>query len=228
MAGFLSRLSTEKRMKLGFATALLSLMGLGIVYLTTVEKPIGEKYKPAYEYGGEFTLNSHKGKVSLSDFTGKTVVIYFGFLSCTEACPLSMSTIVGAIKKLTDEEREKLQVLFVSVDPKRDDLKSLHDFSKHYVQKNDKNKNPDIIMGLTGTKAEVDKVSEQYGVFFELVDLEGSGLGYTVDHSSRFYMIDPDGKLLTTMSHSTTPIELAARIREIQQGTYVNQFAAQQ
>lgn len=209
-----SRLSSSQKNKLGLAAGIISMLGLGIFYATTVEKPLDEGYKPVYEYGGEFTLQSHKGAVSLSDFKNKVVVIYFGFLSCTEACPVSMSTMVGAIKKLTPAEREKLQVLFVSVDPERDDLKSLHDFSKHYVAS--AGGNPDIIMGLTGTKEDVDAVSKLYGVFFELVDLEGSGLGYTVDHSSRFYMVNTAGELVTTMNHSTTPIELAAKIRELQ------------
>lgn len=224
MSGLFSRLSASQKNKLGLVATIISMMGLGIFYATTVEKPLDEGYKPVYEYGGDFTLQSLNGSVSLPDFRDKVVVIYFGFLSCTEACPVSMSTIVGAIKKLSPAEREKLQVFFISVDPERDDLQSLQDFSTHYVSNSAsaKGTNPNIIMGLTGTKDQVDAVSKQYGVFFELVDLEGSGLGYTVDHSSRFYMVGKDGKLVTTMNHSTTPIELAAKIRELQAVTPAN------
>lgn len=212
----MSKLSSQQKNKLGLAFGIMSVLGLGLFYAATIEKPIDEKYKPVYEYGGDFTLQSYEGAVSLQDFRNKVVVMYFGFLNCTEACPISMATIVGAIHKLTPAQRDKLQVFFVSVDPERDDIQSITDFSKHYAQHFAKENNPNIIMGLTGTKEEMKAVSKLYGVFFDLVDLEGSAMGYTVDHSSRFYMVGGDGKLQATMNHSTTPIELAAKIKEMQ------------
>ncbi len=187
--------------------ALAFILILLVIYLTTLEKPVGENQKPLYEYGGEFSLQSADGQINLSDYQGKIVVMYFGFLNCTEACPLSMATVSKALQKLTPEEREQVQVMFVSVDPERDDLESLEKFSKYYDEKN--------IVGITGTKEQIEALSDQYGVFFELVDLEGSNLGYTVDHSSRFYMINQKGELVTTMSHSTSPIELAAKISDL-------------
>ncbi len=172
------------------------LISMGLLFVLTIDKPIGDEYKPVYEYGGDFVLKNHTGDVALADQRGKVVVLYFGFLSCTEACPVSLGTIVGAIRKLTPEEREKLQVFFISVDPARDDLKSLQQFASFYEKLFAKEKNPNMIMAITGSQEEVDKVTDMYGVYFDLVDLEGSGLGYTVDHSSRFYMIDGDGQLV--------------------------------
>lgn len=211
------RLSTRRKVSL-FATIMFILMcGIGIFAAATSDQPLGEKFKDVSEYGGEFTLRNHMGEISLSDYKGKVVIAYFGFLNCTEACPVSMGTIVSAIGRLNHEEREKLQVFFISVDPARDDLESLKQFSDYYAKRFKNEANPNIIMAITGTEDEIDKVSDDYGVFFDLVDLEGSGLGYTVDHSSRFYMIDGNGKLITTMNHSTTPTELAARIKRMQQ-----------
>lgn len=210
------RLSTQRKIKLSLALGVLFTFGVVILAVTTLEQPIGQKYKPIYEYGGDFTLKSYQGDVALQDYRGKVVVVYFGFLNCTEACPISMGTIFNAIHKLTPAQRDKLQVFFISVDPKRDDLKSLHEFSQHFAEEFANEKNPNIIMGLTGTQPQIDSLSEQYGVFFDLVDMEGSALAYTVDHSSRFYMIGKDGKLVTSMNHSTTPIELAAKIKELQ------------
>lgn len=180
-----------------------------LIFILTLEKPLGENYKPVYEYGGDFALQSYQGEISLADYQGKVVVMYFGFLNCTEACPLSMATIAKTLKRLTPEQREQVQVIFVSVDPKRDDLTSLEAFTKYYDDQH--------IIGITGSEAQIKALSEQYGVFFELVDLEGSGLGYTVDHSSRFYLINRQGDLVTTMSHSTTATELAAKIQQLLQ-----------
>lgn len=189
-----------------FAAVFLSIFII-VFYVTTSTRPIGEKYKPLSELGGPFTLQTKKGPFSLSDVEGKVSVVYFGFLSCTEACPASIGVVQAAYKQLNDDERNGVQFLFISVDPERDSLEDLYDFGDYYD--ND-------LIALTGTREEIDQVTSDYGVFFELTDLEGSALGYTVDHSSRFYMIDKSGELFTTMSHSTTPSELAARIKQLQ------------
>ncbi len=208
----LSKLSSKQKTVLALVSMLVLLTGLLTFAAVTSSQPLGEKHKPIYEYGGDFELPNF----ALKDYRGKVVVIYFGFLSCTEACPVSMGTIVGALDKLTPQEREKVQILFVSVDPKRDTLENANKFAQYYGKRYAKDKNPTVIKATTGTKQQIDKLTEQYGVFYELKDLEGSALAYTVDHSSRFYMIDGDGKLVTSMNHSTTPTELMAKIKELQ------------
>ncbi|MBO1254197.1 SCO family protein [Alteromonas sp. 5E99-2] len=199
-------MNESKFAKLSILLALFLSIGIVVFYLTTSTQPIGQKYRPISELGGPFTLETKQGKLSLSDIEGKVGVLYFGFLSCTEACPASIGVVQAAYKQLTKEERNNVQFLFISVDPERDSLNDLYDFGEYY--------NNDLV-ALTGTQEEIDKVTSDYGVFFELADLEGSALDYTVDHSSRFYMIDKSGDLFTTMSHSTTPTELAARIKQL-------------
>lgn len=200
-------MNQSKVLKISIFAAVLFSILIIVFYATTTNRPIGEKYKPLSDLGGPFTLHTKEGPFSLSDVEGKVAVVYFGFLSCTEACPASIGVVQAAYKQLTDEERNDVQFLFISVDPDRDSLDDLYDFGDYYD--ND-------LLALTGSEEEIDKVTSDYGVFFELTDLEGSALGYTVDHSSRFYMIDKAGKLFTTMSHSTTPSELAARIKQLQ------------
>lgn len=138
-------------------------------------------------------------------------VLYFGFLNCTEACPASIAVFRSALAQLSEEEKQAVQFVFISVDPARDSLDDLDAFSSYY--------GGDMV-AVTGSEQEIDALTRDYGVFFDLVDLEGSALEYTVDHSSRFYMVDQTGDLLTTMSHSTTPTELAARIQQIIKGEY--------
>lgn len=178
-----------------------------LLYVFNSTRPLGEKYLPITELGGPFTLQSEDGLFSLSDIEGKVGILYFGFLNCTEACPASISVVQAAYRQLSDEEREKVQFVFISVDPERDSLIDLKDFGEYYEG--------DLIAVTGGSQEAVDAVTKQYGVFFDLVDMEGSALSYTVDHSSRFYMVDKAGTLQTTMSHSTTPTELAARLKQM-------------
>ncbi|PID54906.1 MAG: electron transporter [Gammaproteobacteria bacterium] len=196
----------QHKTRLALIAALLPLVLLVVAYLNFRELPVGEKYRPLSEYGGDFALFGYDRDYTLDDFKGKVLVMYFGFLNCTEACPQSMTKMRTAFNRLSEAELAQVLGVFVSVDPERDKREDLKGFAEYY------HKN---VVALTGTQEQVDKITSDYGVFFELVDLEGSALGYTVDHASRFYLVDKSGKLYTTMSHSTTPNELAARIRQV-------------
>ena len=189
------------------ALFLATLMG-SYIYNTTT--PVGENVKPLKDLGGPFELNSINGNVSLDQFKGNIVVLYFGFLNCAEVCPSSMGTLSAAFSRLLPATYQHVQGLFVSVDPKRDDLVSLNKFAKYF---------DDRVIGLTGTNQQIDALTKQYGVYFDIVDMESSELSYTVDHSSRFYIIDDTGKLVGAMSHNTTPVELAAGIERIYEKT---------
>lgn len=196
----------QKKVKIAIACALIPLAILMVAYLSLRTLPVGETYKPLSEYGGNFDLFGFDRNYTLDDFKGKVLVLYFGFLNCTEACPQSMSVMRTAFNRLPSEELEQVVGIFISVDPERDKREDLKDFAEYYHEN---------VVALTGTQANVDRVTERYGVYFELVDLEGSALAYTVDHASRFYLVDKQGTLSTAMSHSTTPNELAARISEL-------------
>ncbi|SKC30999.1 hypothetical protein CZ809_00477 [Photobacterium piscicola] len=189
------------------ALFLATLMGC-YIYNTTI--PVGENVKPLKDLGGPFELNSINGNVSLDQFKGNIVVLYFGFLNCAEVCPSSMGTLSAAFSRLSPATYQHVQGLFVSVDPERDDLVSLNKFAKYFDER---------VIGLTGTNQQIDALTKQYGVYFDIVDMESSELSYTVDHSSRFYIIDNTGKLVGAMSHNTTPVELAAGIERIYEKT---------
>lgn len=199
-------MNAQKTVRIAFAVTFTLIFGLLILYLYERDLPLGETYKPISEYGGEFKLYGYEGEYELADFEGKVVVMYFGFLNCTEACPQSMQVMRAAFNRLEENELEGVQGIFVSVDPDRDSRDDLKDFAEYYHRN---------VVAMTGTHENIDQITKRYGVYFDMVDLEGSAMGYTVDHSSRFYLIDKTGGLYTAMSHSTTPNELAARIREL-------------
>ena len=161
--------------------------------------------------GGDFTLQGLNGDVSLSDYEGKIVMVYFGFVNCKEVCTLSMGVIRNTLLRLTPEELDNVQVVLVSFDPERDSLEVLDEYSRKYHSK---------ITGVTGTKKQLDKVIEEYGAYYRLTgiqlsEIEKIDLDYAFRHSSRYYIIDQDGNLVDAMRHSSTPNEILARIRTL-------------
>ena len=149
--------------------------------------------------GGDFTLQSDKGPVSLSDFRGKVVALYFGYMSCPDICPTSLWNLSSAMRLLTPEQAAQVQGIFVSVDPDRDSPKAMGMFVKGFW---------DTFIGLTGKKENIDKIARQYSVVYEKVPLKDSAMGYVVDHSSVIYLIDKQGVVQYYTPHNTAPEEL--------------------
>lgn len=156
--------------------------------------------------GGDFTLQSVSGPTSLSDFKGKVLVLYFGYTHCPDVCPTSLAIMSQALKDLSPEELEQVQPLFVSVDPERDTLERLTEYSQFFHPK---------LIGLTGTKKDVDLAVDLYGASYRKVEMEDSAVGYVVDHSSRIYLINKRGQLSETLVHGTMPDRLVAEIRKL-------------
>ena len=155
--------------------------------------------------GGEFTLQSSAGPVSLSDFRGKVVLIYFGYTFCPDACPTSLAYLGMAMKRLTDDERQQIQPLFISVDPERDTPERLAEYVKHFGGG---------MLGLTGTVEEVTAVAAQYGVYFKTQKAGDDDEFYLVDHTSRTYVMDREGDLIVPLQHGTTAETVAQALRD--------------
>ncbi len=155
--------------------------------------------------GGDFTLNSHRGEVALSALRGKVVVLYFGYTWCPDICPTSLGFLAGALNELSADELERLQVLFISVDPERDTLERLKAYGEYF--------HPSIL-GVTGSPEAVAKTAKLYGAAYSVAKQE-SAMGYAVDHSADLYMIDPLGHLAGKLPHGTPPSEMLAALREL-------------
>lgn len=156
------------------------------------------------QFGGDFTLTPEKGEsVSLSDFRGKIVVMYFGYASCPDVCPTSLAVIGSAMKRLSDEEIEQVQGVFISVDPERDNGEKLMEYAQ-YFHKN--------FVGITGTPAQIQQVAKQYGSYFTKVESE-SALSYLMDHTSTTYIIGKDGQFVSSEPHGATPADVESAIR---------------
>jgi protein SCO1/2 len=190
------------------AVLMITIIAVVALFIGTSDTEFGQEKKQFSDLGGDFTLTSQTGPVSLSDYEGKVVVMYFGFLTCPEVCPNSLNVIRTALKRLDKESQQAAQAILVSIDPKRDTPEKLAKYAEFF--------HPNLV-GITGSQGEIDAVTKQYGAFYNFTEIESVSLEYGVEHSSRYYVIDQQGKLVTAMRHSTTPNELFAQIIEVQE-----------
>lgn len=156
--------------------------------------------------GGGFELESIKGPVSLADFRGHPVVLYFGYTSCPDVCPTSLAILAQAFRKLDDRQQEQVRGIFISVDPMRDTPAKLAQYVALF--------HPNLV-GLTGTRTQIDKVVHEYGAYYQITRRKDPAFGYAVDHSSRFYLIDKQGQLAAILGHAVTADEIAAKLRPL-------------
>jgi len=154
----------------------------------------------------DFTLDSPEGALSLKDLRGKVVLLFFGFTSCADVCPISLATISHAFSYLNDNELKMSRSLFISLDPERDTLERLKKYTGYF--------HPNII-GVTGTMKELSMVTDIYGVKYEKKESPDSALGYVIYHSSKIFVIDPQGQLRKTFPHNIDVQLLVQQIRSL-------------
>jgi len=147
----------------------------------------------------DFTLISHTGQpVSLSDFRGKVVMLYFGYTFCPDVCPTTLSEAARAME-LLGEEADEVQLMMISVDPERDTPASLADYVAHFDP---------AFLGLTGTPEQIAEIATLYGIFYE--KNEGSAAtGYLIDHTATITVIDQDGHVKLIFPFGTPAQDLA-------------------
>ena len=138
--------------------------------------------------GGPFELTAADGRtVTDQTFRGKWLLIYFGYTSCPDACPTALNNMGVALDRL-GPDAAAVQPIFIIVDPKRDTQEALAEYLKSF--------DPHIV-ALTGTADQIAAVVKEYHVYVSVNS--ASGGDYTVDHSSFYYLINPDGNFVNVM-----------------------------
>ena len=151
----------------------------------------------------DFTLPSANGPVTLSSFRGKYVVLYFGFTNCPDICPATSAALKAALSQLNGQDSQ-VQVVFISVDYKRDTPGKLF----NYVQ----NFSPNFV-GLVGSQAQTDQVTKDFGIFYQLNTPDPATGAYSVDHTASILVLDRQGALVLTWAYDQQPSEMAADLR---------------
>ncbi len=152
--------------------------------------------------GGPFALAAADGRtVTDQDLLGRPFLIFFGFASCPDVCPATLATVGTALEALTGHER--IEALFVTLDPERDTPETAGQYAAAF--------HPDII-GLGGTRAQIDDAASAYRVYSARVPLEDSALGYTIDHSAFVYLMGADGTYRQHFSHAAAASEITQAV----------------
>ncbi|HEV2609917.1 MAG TPA: SCO family protein [Noviherbaspirillum sp.] len=147
------------------------------------------------DYARGFTLTDHTGKTrTLADFKGKAVVVFFGFTQCPDVCPTTMAEMANVMKEL-GPSADKVQVLFITVDPERDTQQLLAQYVPAFDPR---------FLGLVGDKAATDAVAKEFKVFYQKVPGKTPG-SYSVDHTAGSYVFDPQGRIRLFIRHGQGP-----------------------
>lgn len=143
------------------------------------------------DYAKDFALTDQNGVPrTLKDFKGKAVVVFFGFTQCPDVCPTTMIEMANVMKQLGPLS-DKVQVLFVTVDPERDTQALL----AAYVPNFDKR-----FLGLYGDAEATKKVAKEFKIFYQKVEGKTPG-SYSIDHTAGSYVFDPEGRIRLFLRH---------------------------
>jgi protein SCO1/2 len=157
------------------------------------------------DFGRGFELTDPAGKRrALTDFQGKIVAIFFGYVQCPDVCPTTMADMARA-RTLMGPAASDVQVVFVSVDPERDTREILAAYVPGF--------DPTFI-GLSGTPDEIERVAREYKVFYRKVN-GPTPTSYTVDHTAGIYVHDRQGRLRLFIKYGTPPELIAADLKKL-------------
>jgi len=162
---------------------------------------------PGEQINGDFLLQSSAGPVSLQQFRGKAVLLFFGYTHCPDVCPTTMSNVAAAMDLLSATEQAEVQPLFITVDPVRDSVAHLAEYVGFFHPK---------LIGLSGSDAQIKEAAGLFSVQYFRDEWADAGKGnYYMNHTAYLFLIDPDGKVTDLMSEHTSPEDIAAALRQV-------------
>lgn len=171
--------------------------------------PEGAKFRATdvtgASFGRDFALTDHTGtKRTLADYRGKAVVVFFGYTQCPDACPTTLGALAEAMKQL-GPDAERVQVLFVTVDPERDTQALLAQYVPAFDPR---------FVGLLGDADATERTTKEFKIIHQkqLGKTPGS---YSVDHSTGSFIFDPQGRLRLYVSYGQGPDVFAHDLREL-------------
>ena len=169
----------------------------------------GAETRLSASIGGAFALTDQNGiRRSQADFAGRPLLVYFGFTYCPDVCPTALDIMGGALDALQKRDAiayERLQPVFISVDPARDTPPVLRDYLAYFHPR---------LSGLTGSQADIDAVKSAFKIYAARGAAEDENGNYNVDHSSFFYLMDENNRYLAHFDHAITPEILAEKLAE--------------
>lgn len=136
------------------------------------------------DIGGDFTLKDQNNNDFTLSNSSNTKIIFFGFLNCPDICPTALSEVSGLLKKLEGLSKN-IDPIFITVDPDRDTPELLKNYLAFFDER---------IIGLTGTQDEIEKIANQYHVYYSYQNKDKTK-DYVVNHTANMYLVDKDNKV---------------------------------
>ena len=184
------------------AVALLLVLSGVAVWVFGAPGPVQE----AATIGGPFTLTNGAGKpVTDQAFRGKFMLVYFGYTFCPDVCPTTLNDVAQAVDKL-GATADKLQPLFITVDPARDTPDVIRQYAAAFSPR---------LQGLTGTDEQIAAVAKEYRVYYAKHKIGPNPGDYTMDHSSILYVMDPAGHFSGVIRADEGPDAMAADLKKL-------------
>jgi len=172
-----------------YAPLLVACLMAGLVAFPFVRNlTTGEKGMPGAQIGGHFVLETATGPLDTAQLNTALMLIYFGYTYCPDVCPTELARMAQIYEGL-GEDQTRVSGLFGTVDPERDTVKAVTEYAEVF--------DPSF-KGLSGDQAQIERVMRQYQVYAQKVGDDPEN--YTVDHSSRIYLMDRDAKLMALFS----------------------------
>ena len=170
---------------------ILTVLGVGyLAFYSNKYAPNGQSANVAEGLKNyDFTGKGTNGAVSLKSFEGKNKIIYFGYTTCPDVCPATLGILSGVLNEL---KRDDIVVIFVTLDPERDEAKNVDEYAKYFYPNS-----YGIVLD------DLPKVAKSYGVKYQKVLLEKSAIEYSVAHSSSLYILDKNDKFVAEISNLT-------------------------
>lgn len=176
---------------------------IGVLFLTRIGSGVLPGSSPSL-IEGNFTLQAGDGRaVTERDFAGRYLLVYFGFTHCPDICPTTLLKVQNVLAQM-GSQAEKIQPIFITVDPERDTPQVAAEYARHFGSQ---------MMGLSGTPAQIKAVADRFKVYYSVSKDEGSALGYSVDHSGFLYLMGPDAGYLTHFSGQVSEQELLTGLK---------------
>ena len=191
-------------------------LGLGLLLLLIIGV-LGCSPKPSFKnvditgstaFANNFSLLDTNGNTkTMADYKGKVVVVFFGFTQCPDVCPTTLTEMDEALK-LLGPKADKVQVIFITVDPERDTASVLAQYVPAF--------NPRFIGLRPADEAGLEKLAKDFRIYYKKVPGSKPG-SYTMDHSAGSYVFDQNGQLRLYIKHAQGPEVLAHDLKNILQ-----------
>lgn len=154
----------------------------------------------AVRIGGPFALEASDGRlVSNKDFAGRPFLVFFGFTNCPDVCPTTLFEVSEVFRKLGPDK--KVSALFITIDPARDTAPKLKDYLSNFDKR---------IVGLTGSKAAIDRVVKAYRAYYRKIP--GKDGEYTMDHTAMVYLMNKRGEFVNGFNTKQAPEKAAVEL----------------